>query len=56
MTPELAQKYSEMPTDPELYTIMSDVYDRFKVEDIALVIAKIRAEITLANLSLEISK
>lgn len=56
MTPELAQKISEKPVNTELLMIMHDVYQRFTVQELSDVIAKIRAEIVLANLGAEISK
>lgn len=50
MTPELAKSILDKPVNEDLLKIMTDVYKHYEPEDLARVIAHIRAKITLQSL------
>ena len=51
MTPELAHTIQQQPVDPDLYRIMQDIYANYTVPEIAQAIARVRADLTMADLA-----
>ena len=56
MTPELAQEILKQPVNPDLLAIMDQVYLNYSNQELAAVIAHIRARITMDSLADELDQ